>query len=339
MLFVAHNVSWQITNSNLEALILEANLINKHKPHYNIRQKDDKTFVNFYLTKENFPRFILSRPNKILNLKSKILNFFGPFTSGQEARIAYKLLRKIFTFRDCQTNKFNLYQKKKQPCIFYDIKLCPGPCAGKITKTDYGKLINSLKLFLNGKQKNLITKLKSEMKSLAKDHKFEQATLIRNQLLALNHIQDIALIRADAHSHISAYKNEYKRVEAYDISDISGQYAVGSMVVFINSKPNKNEYRKFKIKTIKGANDIAMIKEVLIRRLKHNEWSLPDLMVIDGGQAHYNIAKSVLNKYNLNIPIIAVAKGPKRNFNQSQEQKSRQVLRSLHVSLSGNYRK
>ncbi|EKD56397.1 MAG: Excinuclease ABC subunit C [uncultured bacterium] len=313
MLFVAHNISWQVTQSNLEALILEANLINKHKPHYNIRQKDDKTFIYFYLTKENFPRFFFDRPNKVSSLKLVVNNCFGPFTSASEARIAYKLLRKIFTFRDCPTTKYNLHCKKGQPCIFYNIKLCSGPCADKISKTDYNKIINSLKLFLSGKQKSLITKLKLDMKSLAKDQKFEQATLMRNQLFALNHIQDIALIRSDAHSHILVYENEYTRIEAYDISDISGQYAVGSMVVFINSKPDKNEYRKFKIKTVKGANDIAMIREVLVRRLKHNEWPMSDLMVIDGGQAHYNIAKSVLNKYNLNIPIIAVAKGPKRN--------------------------
>lgn len=320
MLLVSDNVSWQVTSSNLEALVLEANLINKHKPRYNIRQKDDKTFVYFYLTKEDFPRFFIDRPTKIKNLpvprsfsevgKFKIKNCFGPFISAIEARIAYKLLRKIFTFRDCSANKFNLYYKKQQPCIFYNIKLCSAPCVGKISKYDYNKIISSIKLFLGGKQKKLITQIKSDMKNLAKNQKFEQATILRNQLFALNHIQDIALVKKE--SPITSI-DSLNRIEAYDISGISGQYSVGSMVVFTNNKSDKSKYRKFKIKTVKGANDIAMIKEVLARRLKHNEWDLPDLIIIDGGQAHYNIAKAVLNKYNLNIPVIAVAKGPKRN--------------------------
>lgn len=310
MLMAAADLKWQETHSNLEALILEANLIKKHQPYYNIKQKDDKSFVYFYFTNEDFPRVFLSRPNKIKNLKLNFKNLFGPYVSGQEARIAYKLLRKIFTFRDCPSNKFNLHQKNNQACLYHNIKLCSAPCVKKISKSNYNKTIKSLILFLNTESRKLINNLKVEMKQLAKNQKFEQAAMIRNQIFALNHIQDIALIK-----EAPAILNNYSlnRVEAYDVSTISGQYAVGSMVVFANNKPDKSEYRKFKIKTVNTTNDVGMIREILIRRFQHKGWVLPDLIIIDGGRAHYNIAKTVFKKYNLNIPVLAVAKGPKRN--------------------------
>lgn len=309
MLINAAALKWQKTSSNLEALIWEANLIKKYQPYFNLRQKDDKSFSYIYISKEDFPRVFLSRPTQIINLKSKILNYFGPYTSGQEARIAYKLLRKIFTFRDCPLSKFNLHQKNNQLCIYHNIKLCSAPCVKKISKSNYNKTIKSLILFLNGRSRKLITNLKAEMKQLAKNQKFEQAAMIRNQIFALNHIQDIALLK-----EAPAILNNISlnRVEAYDVSTISGQYAVGSMVVFVNNRPDKSEYRKFKIKTVSTTNDVGMIKEILTRRFKHEGWVLPDLIIIDGGKAHFNIAKAVLTKYNLNIPVLAVAKGPKR---------------------------
>jgi excinuclease ABC subunit C len=327
MLFCSKTISWQETETNLEALILEANLIKKYKPHYNIKQKDDKSFIYIYITKEDFPRVFLDRPNK-LQAKSyksclsagRLKASFGPYTSTQEARLAYKILRKIFLFRDSPESKFKLYQKKVKPCLFYSLKLCSAPCANFINKIDYNKSIKNLINFLKGNKKSVIKKLQGEMKEFSKNQKFERATETRNAIFALNHIHDTALIKNDFEANINTDSNPNDiRIECYDISNLPAgrqvlaKYAVGSMVVFTNGKPNKNEYRKFKIKSVNGANDIAMIKEVLTRRLAHTEWAMPGLIIIDGGKAHFNIAKNTVSKYNLSIPVVAVAKGPKRD--------------------------
>jgi excinuclease ABC subunit C len=156
------------------------------------------------------------------------------------------------------------------------------------------------------------------MTEYSEKHEFEQAAQARNKIFALKHIRDVALISdGDENfqfvSPAGRFPMESKdiRIEAYDISNISGQYAVGSMVVFENKEPNKNEYRKFKIKTVEGSNDVGMMAEVLFRRFR-NAWPHPDFILLDGGAGHLNMAEKILDELNLKIPMIAVAKGPNR---------------------------
>jgi len=191
-------------------------------------------------------------------------------------------------------------------------------------------------MILEGKKKGLVKKLEREMKSYSKEHAYEKAAEARNKLFALKHIRDVALISADKNpSLILPFKkgeNQISpfakgglrgifRIEAYDISNISGQYAVGSMVVFDNIngqfESNKNEYRKFKIKTIQGADDVGMMREVLARRFNNN-WPKPDLILLDGGTGHSHMAERLLKNLKLNISIVAVAKGPTRKISNFQ---------------------
>ena len=303
-------IDFRKTDSVLEALILESKLIKKYQPKYNIREKDDKSFLYIVITRENWPRVLLMRESDLKGtLNDKII--FGPYTSGKSLKIALKILRKIFPFRDkCKPNS-------AKPCFNAQIGLCPGVCTGEISKNDYKKIIVQIKMFLSGKKKRLVSAIKKQMTESAKQEKYELATRLRNRLYALQHIHDIALLDNDIMQRNN--KIPYRRIEAYDISNISGQYATGSMVVFENGIINKNEYRRFKIRIAHQADDIAMLKEVLKRRLKHEEWRYPDLIIIDGGRGQMRGVLSVLRQHNSKIPVIAIAKYKKDHLFKSDK--------------------
>lgn len=302
-----NKIDFKKTDSVVEALILESKLIKKYKPFFNVKEKDNRSFLYVAITDEKFPRVILIRGRNKDQISGEL---FGPFTSSSSIREALRIIRKIFPYSLHKENKIGTY---KRPCMDYQIGLCPGTCVGKADKNEYMENIKNIKKLFKGKKESIIKELKKRMKKTAKDKRYEKAGKIKKQISALQHIQDIALIKKEDIKNIN--KNKDKRIEGYDISNISGKLASGSMVVFNGKKPNKNEYRKFKIRTVKKANDVAMIKEVLERRFK-NSWPLPDLILVDGGKPQVNIAKSVLEKEGLGIPVVGIAKGEKRKKNE-----------------------
>ena len=304
------------TDTVLEAYILEQDLIKKFQPKYNAMGRDDKSFSYVVLAKEKWPRFLILRktelskfPNKkIQNTKHQIqfARIFGPYTSKKQIEIALKILRKIFPYHSKP-------QKSEKGCLDFQIGLCPGPHDGKISRADYLKNIRGIIMILKGKKKGLIKKLEMEMKDYSKICEYEKAAEIRNKIFALKHIRDIALIaKDDDKSRIlsAGWRTEF-RIEPYDISNISGQYAVGSMIVLEGEESKRSEYRKFRIKNIQGVDDIGMMREVLNRRF-HNSWPKPDLLLLDGGLGHLHMAERLLRRLNLNIVLVAVAKGPER---------------------------
>lgn len=308
------------TDTALEALILESNLIKKHQPKYNIDGKDDRSFSYFLITKEEFPRVLIFRETDFDNSKYRSDMYqrgkmFGPYISREQMQVALKIIRKIFPFHSRS-------EKSEKGCLAYQIGICPGPYDGEISEKDYKKNIQGIRMIFEGKKKNLIKKLKKEMNELSKGEKFEKAAEVRNKLFALKHIQDIAFIsRGNDKFEAQSSKLKNLRIEAYDISNISGEFAVGSMVVFGGKQENKNEYRKFKIKTIKGSDDIGMMREILGRRFRNN-WKLPDLIILDGGKGHTNMAEEVLDPLGLKIPIVGVAKGKSRKIDNYKIVKS-----------------
>jgi excinuclease ABC subunit C len=183
---------------------------------------------------------------------------------------------------------------------------------GDISKKDYMKIISYIKSFLEGKKSGIIRKLEKEMKTAAAKQDFEQAAISRDQLFALRHIRDTAFLRRED-LLLEDNSGTFERIEGYDISNISGEDAVGSMVVFRYGRTDKDEYRKFKIKHVKGANDPAMMREVLERRFGNDHsWQMPDVIVMDGGITQVNAAKMVLRQFDLKIPVVGIAKGPDR---------------------------
>ncbi len=329
------------TDSALEALILEAELIKKLRPPFNVREKDDKSFLYVEIeARERFPRVMLVR-GKDAQRGTR----YGPFTSASSAREAMRILRRIFPW---STHAPEVVGRMKRPCFDHEVGLCPGTCTGAVTREDYmAHVIAPLKLFFEGGKKRVVAMFEKEMKAAAKALDFERAEKLRRRIFALRHIQDSTLISenevllpaavgpAAAQAAGTAGAADGKqpaaphvyRIEGYDISNISGTAAVGSMVVFEDGEPNKDEYRKFRIRGVSGPNDVGMLTEVLERRFaaKHRGtdaaaggragWRMPDLILIDGGLAQANAAKKVLLRAGLRIPILGIAKGPERKRN------------------------
>lgn len=307
----AKKVKFQETDSVLEALILESNLIKKHKPKYNTDEKDDKSFNYLVITKERFPRVEVVRKTEIENRfdKKEIKYLFGPFPSGGIFQEAMKIIRKIFPFRDSKC--IPLGEKRNRdgkPCFNHQIHLCPGTCVGEISSKDYAKTIRHLKLFFEGKKSQLLKTLEKEMKGYAKTQEFEKAEKIKKKIFALNHIRDVALIKKDL---IADSEEEVFRIEAFDIAHLAGDYRVGVMTVVEDRKVKKADYRKFNIQEKKDQGDGTALREIIFRRLGHLEWSLPDLIVVDGGVIQINAAKKALSERKISIPVVGVVKNKK----------------------------
>jgi len=442
-----HHMDYLVTDTEKEALILESNLIKKHLPRYNIRLKDDKRFPYLQITSEDYPRLLITR-----SVREDGSHYYGPFTDVTSVRSLLKLLKPVFQLRDCK--------RMDGPCLNYQIDLCPAPCSGQVTRKYYHENVEKVKLFLEGRQKEVMDLLKKEMEQAAAHHDYEKAVVIRDQLFSLGEVmekqkmefnrsldQDVIAtandgkivvvvvfrvmngkimgkddflmegaqensppeilaafikqyysgprqvpaeillpvmiddrdliekwlsdkIRADEYDasdgtvdveglsgmdpntfavslrvpdegleyrlvqmvtkNASIILNHHKqargalldlktylkipriprRIEAFDISNLAGQMAVASMVVFEDGKPSKNHYRKYKLET-PGPDDYGMMREVLMRRYKKlmdKEETPPDLVVVDGGRGQLNVAIDVLDSLGIKTGVIGLAK-------------------------------
>jgi len=300
------------TQSGAEAVILEANLIKKHQPEYNTKEKSNKSFNFLLITNENFPRVLVVRGR---DLKSKwkdkdIKYIFGPFVESSVLRKLLKIVREIFPFRDSCAAPAEGGRGKA--CFYAQLGLCPGVCTGHISKKEYSKTIKNIKAFFEGKKDTIIKKLEKEMLQKAKEQNFEGAAKLRDKIFALQNIKELALIEEIYKNQEAGSNMELRRIEGHDIAHLQGSARVGAMVVFENGKENKKEYRLFNIKTEKEG-DTDALEEVLERRFKHAEWKKPELIVIDGGIAQKRTAEKVLKKYKLEneIEIVSVVKDEK----------------------------
>jgi len=301
------------TESEIEAVLLEAELIKKIRPKYNVALKDDKSFLMIKITREDYPCVTTMRFKDYELSDDKVNTYFGPYPAGELLKSSLKYLRKVFPYRDCSATKYASYEKKCQACLYGDIRVCSGPCAKWVNKAAYNKNITYLKNFLRGRKKQIYSQLVKEMTAFSKNKEFERAAIVRNKVYGLNHLNEIALGLRD--DRFESSKIMFKRIECFDISNISGQYNVGSMSVISNGKPDTYEYRKFKVKSLLATNDIAAMKEVLERRL-NNSWSEADLWVIDGGLVHLNLAREILKRKKIEKPVISIAKGARRDKNE-----------------------
>ncbi len=320
MVFRAETVTWQETDSVLEALILEAALIKKHQPYYNTKEKDDKSFLCVGITDEAFP-MVLSIRKKDIDFKQKTAKIargaqvvklkaiFGPFTQGASLKEALRIVRRIFPYRDIVSAKKDNYEFYRQ------LHLTPETTAER--QKEYAKTIRHIELFFQGKKKQIIRMLTADMRAYAKAKEFEKAGEVKRKIFALTHINDIALLKRDLETSDLGLATPF-RIEAYDIAHMSGKSMVGVMTVVRNATAWKDGYRMFKIKTVgdgapariekRGGNDPAALREVLTRRLNHPEWGMPDLIVVDGNKVQIQVAEQVLKSVKLSIPIVSVVK-------------------------------
>jgi len=308
MVTKAENIFWQETDSVLEALILEANEIKKYQPYYNTKEKDDKSFNYVCITKEVIPKVLIVRGK---NLDKKLFGVsdvsskrrptfsrvFGPYTSGSQLRLALKIIRRIFPFIDASS-------VKKQNSEFYrQLGLTPNLETSNVYKNN----IRNIKLIFSGKKKKIVLALKKEMMIFAKTRDFERASEIKKQIFALEHINDVSLIKNDNENFSSKSSREF-RIEAYDISHTSGQSMVGVMSVVVDGEKEPSEYRKFIIRGFSKSNDTGALREIIRRRFTHREWQFPDLIVADGGDVQKRVVESVLKESNIVIPVAALVK-------------------------------
>ncbi|MDO8460806.1 MAG: GIY-YIG nuclease family protein, partial [bacterium] len=289
--------------SEFDALLLEANFIKKYKPKFNIKLTDGKAYPLVRITiDDDYPKILISRRKE-----DKKSLYFGPFPNAGELKIALSFIRRIFSYQ-------SVINHPKKPCFYYHLGLCPCPSVFN-SKDAYKKNISHIVALFNGKKKTIIKKLEKERGILSKQEEFEQAKAVQKKILALQSISKPSRkpfeyeqnpnlridLRISELSSLSKILNISlpAKIECFDISNISGKFATGSMVVFINGEKESSLYRRFKIKNEEKPNDFAMMQEVLFRRLKHTEWKLPDLIIIDGGKGQISSVLKILKDSHL----------------------------------------
>lgn len=444
-----HDIEFINTATQKEALILENNLIKRHRPRYNVTLRDDKTYFHLSLDPaEKFPRLQLVR--KRLNDAAL---YFGPYPSGLAAKETLRFIQQIFPLRTCRNRDFQL---RSRPCLEYQIGKCLAPCKGLIDEEAYGKMTRNVVSFLQGRRRELIAELKTQMIEASRNLHYEEAARFRDRIAALEHAlekqnvdwggekdQDVVglheqdghyqlcilfvrggkllgsksfatfKIKTDVAEVISSCLTQYydgetnipdeiiipcrlpdenviiewltekkdkkvaltvpaigtknalldmasenarnlweaahksseqkenafhvlqeklslvklpRRIECYDISNISGKNAVGSQVVFQDGEPDKSAYRRYRIETLAEPDDYGMMYEVLSRRFTHTE-NLPDLVVVDGGKGQLNVALSVLRDLKIKLDVIGLAK-EERSFISGQGVEKRKAAKS-----------
>ncbi len=308
------------TGSEIEALILEANLIKKYQPKFNQVWRDDKNYFYVAITRGKIPVvYITHQKNKLKT------NYIGPFVEGNSLKKTLKFLRKIFPY-------YTTTKHPKNSCTWCHLGLCPGPNPNLM---EYKRNIKKLILILRGKRKTVLRYLKKEMEELSNEKKFEEAMKIRDKISALEQVMAHTKVIEDKKIEKNNWdktqtilkgllnlKCPISKIECYDISNIQGKQAVGSMVVFMNGRPDKSQYKKFRIRMENKPNDIAMLKEILQRRFARPEWPYPEIILIDGGIAQLNVGIKVKNENpaTKNIKVISIAKRLKELFIENSKE-------------------
>lgn len=339
--------------SEREALLLERRLIHAHQPFFNSMWKDGKTYPYIKITlNEDFPRLLLTR-RKTADGGA----YFGPYPKVTPIRglLDYLWRQKFFPLRPCRW-EFNtdkpLDPGKIRSCLYYHTKECPAPCAGRITPNDYGKIAEDAVSFFKGQYGKLRERFKQEMKAASGRLEFERAAVLRDNIEALSQMGERVRVRRIAAEDAAgpllesravtdlqqalALERPPAHVECFDISHFAGKQTVASMVCFQGGTPNKDHYRRFKIKATPGIDDFACMKETVgrrYRRLAAEGVPLPDLVVVDGGKGQLSSGEAGLADAGVKIPIIALAKRREEIFLPGREpvllERDRPALRLL----------
>lgn len=346
----AHSLEFETTETLLEAIVLEANLIKQYWPKYNVQEKDNKSFIYLVVTNEEFPRLLFVRgrelqryspfakgrgPLAVRDLNNEknpsllrstpfskgrkgTLAIFGPYQSYYLLRKALEIVRKIFPYSNCKPGQL-------KPCFHNQIGLCPGVCVGLVDAKTYHNNIRNIILFFRGDKKALIKKLQRDNPDAIK---------------ALKQVRDTALL-ADSDVLLRGNQLTDRRIEGYDISHSGGKNPVGAMVVFENGEADPSQYRLFNIRGLipplekevastrvggfkslpatrysllkreNAQDDLAMLEEVIERRLGHAEWPLPHIFFVDGGANQVKRVNAVLKKHGHVLPVVGLSKAGK----------------------------
>jgi excinuclease ABC subunit C len=326
MMKKVQTVDFLETSSEVDAVLKEARLIKDIRPPYNTDLVDDKTFPYLEITtSDDFPGVYITRKPR-----SRGSRLFGPFTSAKDLRAVLVELQKIFRFRTCNLDIKKDDPKRRffRPCLLFSIKQCTAPCGARIEQDEYKKIISDLTKFLRSKRSTILRQLKKQMADASEAFQYEKAAMFRDRIRLIERLDHRGTPEEDVQPEVFAADptesliqlrkllqtpDQVRIIEGIDIANIAGAEAVGSLVKFIDGKPFKSGYRRFKIKTVEGIDDYAMIAEVVKRRYKYalrGEELWPDLVLIDGGLGHLRAAEKAFNQ--MEAPAVKIASIAKR---------------------------
>ncbi|MDG1894737.1 MAG: excinuclease ABC subunit UvrC [Fuerstiella sp.] len=338
------------TDSEVDALLMEARLIKDIQPKFNNLLKDDKTFPYLQITtREDFPRIEFTRQPQ-----SKGVRLYGPFTNAGQLRGAIAVLQKIFRFRTCSLDIEEHDERWRwfRPCLLASINQCTAPCNLRVSKEDYKEDIRRLRLFLDGKKDRLFKDLEKQMLVASGEQRFERAARLRDDIEALKTLN----LRGDLEQHaqpevfyvdprkglaglkkILNLSEVPRRIEGIDIAHLQGGETVASLVQFIDGLPFKHGYKRYKIKSVEGIDDFASMREVVtrrFRRLTQEGESFPDLLLIDGGKGQLNAVTETFAALNICPPTtISLAKREEEIYVPGQQEPHRLSRHSYALRL------
>ncbi|MEX2112938.1 MAG: excinuclease ABC subunit UvrC [Pirellulales bacterium] len=344
------DIDFLAADSEVDALLAEARLIKDVQPKFNQDLKDDKTFPYLEITtREDFPRVEFTREPRSHGSK-----LYGPFASAGSLRGAMQVLQKIFKFRTC-TLDIDVNEEKwrwYRPCLLASIDQCSAPCNLRISKEEYRRDIQRLRMFLEGKKQKLLAEMKEEMKTAAAELRFEKAARLRDEIHMLETLDDRGEL--DTHVQPEVFFVDPKKglaglqkvlkldrpprtIEGVDIAHLGGGETVASLVQFIDGLPFKPNYRRFKIRDVQGVDDFASIREVIARRfqkLQDDAQVFPDLLLIDGGKGQLSSALTAFRELQIEPPtILSLAKREEEVFLPGQEEPLRLSRHSFALRL------
>lgn len=331
MLGVVEDFEYIECEGEWEALLAENRLIKDIRPRFNVRLTDDKTFPYLVITqREDFPRVFVTRQPSDPVLKGA--RIFGPFTAVGALREAIQILQRVFKFRTCSLDIVDGDNKLKQfrPCLLYNIGKCTAPCAAKIGMEAYRGDVDRFVRFLESKRSVMLREMRSEMQEASAALNFEKAAVLRDQIKAIEKLDERSTRDAGWQPETESFYIDPKKglrslqkalgmeqpircMEAIDIAHLQGGETVGSKVCFVDGRPLKNEYRRYRIKSVEGGNDdYASIREVVSRRYREageGHELYPDVILIDGGLGQLHAALEAFQTLNVRPPmVISLAK-------------------------------
>jgi len=326
------------TETEVDALLMEARLVKDIQPRFNVDLKDDKSFPYLQIRmREDFPRVEFTRTPRRKGVK-----LYGPFTSAKSLRAAIQVLQRIFKFRTCSLDIGAEDPRWRwfRPCILHSIHQCTAPCNFRVTKEEYRKQIRGLRLVLEGRKAKLLREMAAEMSAASVALQYEKAARLRDEIQALRSLSLRGQVDKDVQPEV--FQIEPKKglvglrkilglsqtprtIEGIDIAHLGGEGTVASLVAFIDGLPFKPNYRRYRIKSVEGIDDFASIREVVARRFRHydplaakrgeEEHVFPDILLIDGGKGQLNAARDAFAILGREPPcLISLAKREEEIF-------------------------
>ena len=338
------------TDSEVDALLMEARLIKDIQPRFNSQLKDDKTFPYLQIsTREDFPRIEFTRTPAAKNVR-----LYGPFTNAGQLRGMIAVLQKIFRFRTCSLDIEESDERWRwfRPCLLASINQCTAPCNRRISRKDYRDDIRRLRLFLDGGRHRLLKQMNREMLQASEERQYERAARMRDDIEALKGLNLKGNL--EEHAQPEVFYHDPKKglaglkkvlqlpklprlIEGVDIAHLQGGETVASLVQFIDGLPFKHGYKRYRIRSVEGVDDFASMREVItrrFRRLSQEGDSFPDLLLIDGGRGQLNAVMNVMQHMEINPPLtISLAKREEEIFVPGQSQPHRLSRHSYALRL------